>query len=200
MIGLKNSVIKYCYFLFSMSIFSKLNKSEIWEFLKLVIVSLLIIVPIRLYIAQPFIVKGSSMDPSFYSGDYLIIDELSYHFNKPKRGEVVVFRYPLDTSKFFIKRVIGLPGETINIERDAVTIYNAAHPEGFVLRENYMQGVTFPNAKVILDAKEYYVMGDNRSASFDSRYWGALSEDKIIGRAAARLWPVASIGLWPGIK
>ncbi|MEK7647153.1 MAG: signal peptidase I [Patescibacteria group bacterium] len=183
-----------------MSIFSKLNKSEIWEFLKLVIVSLLIIVPIRLYIAQPFIVKGSSMDPSFYSGDYLIIDELSYHFNQPKRGEVVVFRYPLDTSKFFIKRVIGLPGETISIKGNAVTIYNSEHSGGFVLREDYMRGATLSDTKVILEAKEYFVMGDNRSASFDSRYWGALSEDKIVGRAAARLWPVASIGLWPGIK
>lgn len=183
-----------------MSIFSKLNKSEIWEFLKLVIVSLLIIVPIRLYVAQPFIVKGSSMDPSFYSGDYLIIDELSYHFNKPKRGEVIVFHYPLDTSKFFIKRVIGLPGETVSIQGNIVTIYNSEHSEGLVLHENYMQGVTLPDIKVRLDPKEYYVMGDNRSASFDSRYWGALSEDKIVGRAAARLWPVASIGLWPGIK
>ncbi|MBI5045794.1 MAG: signal peptidase I [Candidatus Niyogibacteria bacterium] len=183
-----------------MSIFSKLNKSEIWEFLKLIIVSLLIIVPIRLYIAQPFIVKGSSMDPSFYNGDYLIVDELSYHFNKPKRGEVVIFRYPLDASKFFIKRVIGLPGETISIEGDTVTIFNSEHPDGFVLREDYMRGAIFSNAKVILDAQEYYVMGDNRSASFDSRYWGALAEDKIIGRAVARLWPIASMGLWPGIK
>ncbi|MEK7596135.1 MAG: signal peptidase I, partial [Patescibacteria group bacterium] len=97
-----------------------LNKKEIWEFAKLIVVSLLIIIPVRFYIAQPFIVSGNSMDPSFLNGDYLIIDEISYQFKKPERGEVVVFRYPLDPSKFFIKRIIGLPGETVRIQNGAI--------------------------------------------------------------------------------
>jgi signal peptidase I len=175
------------------------NKKEIWEFVKLVVLSLAIILPIRMYIAQPFIVSGSSMDPTFFNGDYLVVDEISYQFGQPKRGEVIVFRYPLDPSKFFIKRVVGLPGETININDGIVTIKNGEHPEGFILKENYENGVTLPDSYKKLGEKEYYVMGDNRAFSADSRYWGTLNEEYIIGRALVRLWPIGNVDLWPGL-
>ena len=175
------------------------TKYEIWEYVKLIAISLAIILPIRMYIAQPFIVSGSSMDPTFFNGDYLVIDEISYQFDAPKRGEVIVFRYPLDTSKFFIKRVVGLPHETVSINGGVVTITNNEQPAGFVLQENYVNGVTLPDAFKKLGEKEYYVMGDNRAFSADSRYWGTLNEEYIIGRALVRLWPIENLGLWPGL-
>ena len=179
------------------------NKKEIWEFIKLIVVSLLIIIPVRFFIAQPFIVSGSSMDQSFLNGDYLIIDEISYQFQKPERGEVVVFRYPMDLSKFFIKRIIGLPKEIIEIRGGRVFVFNAAHPEGLILEEDYARGFTaapdLKNLKIELGEKEYYVLGDNRGFSSDSRHWGILPEGMIIGRALASLWPVANLDLWPGI-
>ncbi len=86
--------------------------------------------PIRLFVAQPFIVSGASMDPTFETGEYLIVDQLSYHFDDPVRGQVVIFKYPKDESKYFIKRVIGLPGETVQIEGTDVTIFNESNPDG----------------------------------------------------------------------
>lgn len=176
-----------------------LNKSEVWEFLKLVIISLIIIIPFRLYIAQPFIVRGSSMDPSFYSGEYLIIDEVSYYFNEPERGDVIVFHFPGDESKFFIKRIIGLPGESLQISGDGITIYNDERPEGFLLEEVYIDDETIPNTYQELGDDDYYVMGDNRPFSSDSRHWGTLDDDLIVGRAWLRLWPPARVDVWPGI-
>jgi len=175
------------------------NKNEIWEFLKLVIVALVIIIPFRLYIAQPFIVRGSSMDPSFYDGEYLIIDEVSYYFENPSRGDVIVFHYPGDTSKFFIKRIIGLPGETIQINDGKVTIFNNEHPEGFLLEEKYIDDETVPDTYKNLSDNEYFVMGDNRPFSSDSRHWGTLNKNLIVGRAWLRLFPPQRFDLWPGV-
>src|SRR3989344_2413481 len=101
----------------------------IWETIKVVVISLAIILPIRYYLVQPFFVKGASMEPNFEDGDYLLVDELSYRFYAPERGDVVIFRYPLDQSQFFIKRIIGLPSETIEIKNNTVTIYNKNKPE-----------------------------------------------------------------------
>jgi len=137
--------------------------SEVWEFVKFSLLAVLIVMPIRLWIAQPFIVQGSSMVPTFQSGDYLIIDEITYQLRKPERGEVIVFRYPKNPSQFFIKRVAGLPGETIG---------------GIVLAQD-----------------EYYVLGDNTPASSDSRYWGPVKSNLIVGRTILRLWPISSLGL-----
>jgi len=138
-------------------------KNEIWEFVKFAVISMLIVIPIRLWIAQPFIVHGDSMIPNFENGDYLIVDEVSYQFRRPERGDVVVFRYPKNPSQFFIKRIEGLPGETVG--------------------------------NITLASDEYYVLGDNTTASSDSRYWGPVKENLIIGRAFLRLWPVASLGV-----
>ena len=125
----------------------------VWEIVKFGLIVLVIVMPIRLYIAQPFIVAGESMAPTFSSGDYLIIDELTYNFIKePSVGEVVVFRYPQDPSKFFIKRIVGLPGEELVVD-----------------------GVEWK-----LGDGEYFVMGDNRKASLDSRHDIAFLPEKDI--------------------
>jgi signal peptidase I len=171
------------------------------ELVKFAIIAVVIVFPIRMFIAQPFIVSGSSMVDTFHDKDYLIIDELSYRFEVPKRGDVVVFRYPKDPSKFFIKRIIGLPGETVSVKGDVVTIKNDAHPEGFTLAENYSEKNS-ENAPTITDKKitdgNYFVMGDNRPASSDSRYWGLLPKKDITGRVFLRLFPFTDIGVLPG--
>lgn len=163
----------------------------VWETIKVVVISLAIILPIRYYLVQPFFVKGASMEPNFEDGDYLLIDEISYRFNDPARGDVIVFRFPEDRSQFFIKRIIGLPGETIEVKNNKIIIYNDENIEGFVLVENYLNPSqeTLGNMLVRLDGNEYFVLGDNRLQSSDSRRWGPVNRTLITGRALLRAWP-----------
>jgi signal peptidase I len=166
-----------------------------FETIRVVIVSLIIIFVVRSFVIQPFFVKGSSMYPNFHDGDYLIVDELSYELGKPQRGDVVIFRYPNNPSEFFIKRVIGLPGETVEIQNGKVKIYNGANLDGFVLDEKYYLASNVPTTGEIfqkLGSDEYYVLGDNRTASSDSRSWGVLNRRFVIGRAWVRAWPFDS--------
>jgi len=167
----------------------------IWEIVKIVSISLAIIIPIRYYLIQPFFVRGASMEPNFDDGQYLVIDEISYRFNDPERGDVIVFKYPLDPSQYYIKRVIGLPGEKIEIKDNSIFIYNSEFPQGIILNESYYlpEGrITRGSINVKLSDDEYFVLGDNRSASSDSRQWGSLSKDNIIGRVWLRAWPFDS--------
>lgn len=165
----------------------------IWETIKFAAIVGLIVIPIRIYIAQPFIVNGLSMFPTFNNGDYLIIDELSYNFlREPKRGEVIVFRPPLAGSRFFIKRVIGLPGETVEVKDNKVFVNDSA------LLEPYHEQFTGIDGSWLLGEGEYFVMGDNRGSSSDSRVWGALPEQNIVGRAFLRLWPITEAAYLPG--
>lgn len=138
------------------------------------------------------------MVPTFENNDYLVIDQLSYRFHEPARGDVIVFKYPLDTSKYFIKRIIGLPGETVEIRGNIVSIINAASPNGFILNEPYLLHVSSNDTVKTLGNTEYFVMGDNRSASADSRMWGPVDKKFITGRAVARLFPLNVIGINPG--
>lgn len=161
---------------------------------------LLIVLPIRLLVAKPFIVSGTSMFPTFDTWHYLIIDQLSYRFNAPERGDVIVFRFPQNPSRFFIKRIIGLPNETVSLTGTSVTIINSDNPEGFLIDEPYVDAVNNKTSELvmILGDNEYFVMGDNRKASADSRYWGPLEYERIIGRAYIRLFPFSTIDILPG--
>jgi signal peptidase I len=166
----------------------------IWETIKIALVASLIVIPIRFLIFQPFFVKGQSMEPNFENGDYLIVDELSYRFNEPQRGDVVVFRYPNDPSQRYIKRIIGLPGETVEIKSGKVEITKGSDVK--VLEENnYLPEAFFTSGdlRITLDGTEYFVLGDNRSASSDSRTWGTLPRKDIIGKVALRAWPANSL-------
>lgn len=163
------------------------------------LIALLIVVPIRMFIAQPFIVQGASMEPTFETGEYLVVDQVTYYFHEPARGDVVVFKYPKDPSKFFIKRIIGLPGETVSIDRSGVRIINREHPDGFILEEPYVAHMRLDTVLTeTVGADAYFVMGDNRDASSDSRVWGALPEENIVGRALLRLLPVTHMHVLPG--
>jgi signal peptidase I len=168
------------------------GRAEFWkELFKLLVLAVIIVIPFRIFVARPFIVDGSSMYPTFKDGQYLIVDELTYHWNSPQRGSVLIFKYPNDPKKKFIKRIIGLPGETVSIQDGKITIINAEHPEGFELNEDYVQLQKSDTQSYVLEEDEYYVMGDNRSASADSRIWGPVPKANIIGRPILRFYPPA---------
>ncbi len=169
------------------------------EIAKFALIALVIVLPIRWFIAQPFIVSGASMEDTFHDKEYLIVDQISYRFDDPKRGDVIIFKYPKDPSKYFIKRVIATPGETITIDGQQVTITNSEHPEGFILEEPYASiGNGLGGQVLSLGTDEYFVMGDNRDHSSDSRVWGTLKKDEIVGRAFLRLLPPSRLGVFPG--
>lgn len=168
------------------------------EILTFIVLAVLIVVPIRVFVAQPFVVEGASMHPTFESGDYLIVDQLTYRFEDPKRGDVIVFRYPNKPSIFYIKRIIGLPGETVTIERGNATITRVdgttlVLPEPYVVQEDATYDLT-----TTLGPDQYFVMGDNRPKSSDSRIWGPLPKNDIMGRAFFRLLPPGKMGVLPG--
>jgi len=162
------------------------------EIIQIVVIAAAIIIPVRYFLVQPFYVEGASMQPSFFDKEYLLIDEISYRFDDPQRGDVVVFRYPLDTSKFFIKRVIGLPGDTVEIVNGKVIVYDAEHSDGLVLSEEYIgHAVTTGNEHVTLNPDEYFLMGDNRGASMDSRVFGPVKFEYLVGKVWVRGLPIS---------
>lgn len=189
--------------------------SFLLEIVKVFILALVIITPIRIFLFQPFFVQGASMEPNFENGEYLIINELGYKktnirmgekqffsvssFKDLKRGDVIVFRYPKDPKQYFIKRVIALPGEKIKISNGKVYIFNEENPEGFVLDENeYLSKIanTSGNITEQLSDSEYFTMGDNRSYSHDSRAWGPLDKKFVIGKVLIRAWPFNRAGIY----
>jgi len=164
---------------------------SIWETFEIVLVAVITVVIIRNFLIQPFLVSGASMEPNFSSGDYLLIDEISYRFREPQRGEVVVFHYPGDESTYYIKRIIGLPGEQLAINDGKIIIFNKEYPKGFSVEEKYLPlGLqTSGKKEIVLKDSEYFVLGDNRNYSFDSRSWGNLQKAEIVGLVRLRLWP-----------
>lgn len=171
------------------------------EIIKFTVIALLIVIPIRTYVAQPFIVSGASMDPTFATDQYIIVDQLSYNFQNPKRDDVIIFKYPNDPKTYFIKRIIALPNETIMMDNGKVTIKNIDNPDGFILNEDsyitkdHRTSDTFTKT---LGPTEYFVMGDNRPQSSDSRSWGVLNYNFIVGKPFIRLLPFSKISLFPG--
>ena len=164
------------------------------ELIRVAILAGLTIGLIRYFLFKPFYVKGQSMEPTFVEHDYLIIDELTYRFRPPERGEVVVFRAPTSERDYYLKRVVGLPGERIKIEDNRVIIYNDASPQGVVVEEYYLSEETGGSVTKTLGPDQYFVMGDNRDASFDSRRFGPVSRRAIVGRTWLRGWPPGRIG------
>lgn len=168
------------------------------EILSFAFIVVFVVIPLRYFIAEPYLVSGTSMFPTFDTGHYLIVDKISYRFKSPKRFDVLVMKYPKDTSKDFLKRIVGLPNETIIIRDGVVSIKNKEFPDGFVLSEKYITLPKIENLEKIIGPDEYFVMGDNRDGSFDSRYWGSLPKEDIIGKPILRLLPISKIGINPG--
>lgn len=171
------------------------------EIVKFAVLALIIVIPFRMFIAQPFIVQGASMSPTFETGQYLIVDQVTYRFEKPQRGDVVVFRFPNDPSKYFIKRVIGLPGETVQVDTKVVTVKNPRTGDVYTLSEPYLPDDIDSGDRPLtltLEGDEYFVMGDNRPSSSDSRVWGPVPSDNIVGKVFVRLLPPDTLGMHPG--
>lgn len=183
--------------------------SFVWEVLRMVAFSLIIILPIRYFVVQPFFVKGSSMIPNFHNQEYILVDRWTYHFGRPERGDVIVFRYPGNPKEFYIKRILGLPGESIIVGDNAVVVFNERFPDGFsVAEQTYLpatnptycgNNTTFCGRKVEIKENEYYVMGDNREHSSDSRAFGPVNKSFIAGLAWLRLWPLDEISSVPRV-
>lgn len=163
-----------------------------WDIVRVTIIALILAGLVRYFLIQPFFVEGASMEPNFLDGDYLLVDEISYYFKPAERGEVIVFHYPLDTSKYYIKRVIALPNETVEIKNGKIRIYNESDKDGFLIKEDYLlsNGLTVGDVKKKLGNNEYFVLGDNRLFSSDSRQWGSLPKNDIVGRVWVRAWPI----------
>jgi len=174
--------------------------SFIFELIKIIVVSLVIIIPIRYFLVQPFYVKGASMEPNFYDHEYLIIDEISYRFKEPSRGDIIVFRYPKNPQEYFIKRIIGLPGEKIQVKDGQVRIINNNNQDGSILDEPYLANGTktysLTEDITSLGEKEFFVLGDNRNSSKDSRSFGPVNRSFITGRVILRGWPFSRISLF----
>ncbi len=165
------------------------------EITRITIIAAIIVIPIRYFIFQPFLVKGASMEPAFSSGDYLIVDEISYRFHPPKRGEVIVFKYPRNPSNKFIKRIIGLPGENIEFRNSQIIITVQSGQQIILNEKDYLEfsHYSFEKKEFIIPEGHYFVLGDNRLYSFDSKNWGPLDENYIVGRVFLRLFPFTKI-------
>jgi len=186
-------------------IFIKIFKSALnffFDFLETIVVALSVFVVIYLFIVQPHEVKGSSMEPSFQNNEYIITDKISYRFSDPQRGDVIIFKAPLNPDVDYIKRIIGLPGERIKISLGKVYV------NGKQLTESYLADNTpiFPGGfmqegvEVEVMENHYFVMGDNRPHSQDSREFGPISRKLIIGKAIFRYWPINEFGVIPHIN
>ena len=162
------------------------------EFVKIAVLAGVTIVLVRYFLFKPFYVKGASMEPNFYDHEYLIIDEITYRFNNPERGDVIVFKYPENPKEYFLKRIIGLPGERVKISGGQVIIYNDRYPEGITINEEYLpKNLSTDGEKiVVLNKDQYFVLGDNRPNSYDSRRFGPVDRSLIVGRAWFRGWPI----------
>lgn len=165
------------------------------EIFEIILIAILVVIGVRQFLVQPFLVSGSSMEPNFQNGDYILINELSFKFRQPERGEVIVFKYPGDEKTYFIKRIIGLPGEKVVVKDGTVTIYNSQYLNGLKINESYLPAnlKTIGDREIQLASDQYFVMGDNRNASFDSRQWGPLKSSEIIGTVWLRLWPLDKV-------
>ncbi len=164
----------------------------IFDLIKSVAIALIIVIPIRMFIFQPFIVRGESMHPNFENNDYIIVDQISYRFKEPVRGEIVIFYLKDNPNQRFIKRIIGLPGEEIEIKNNQVIISNNG-----VLKESYIPSSyeTISDKIISLGENEYFVLGDNRPASYDSRRFGLITKENIIGRALINISFFKSVSL-----
>jgi len=160
-----------------------MNREYFLSLIEIVLLLVIVVLPIRFFLFEPFLVKGQSMEPNFHNFDYLIVDKLTYSLRKPQRGEVIVFRPPFNEGVYYIKRIVGIPLEKLVIEESKITVFNKEHPQGFVLNEDYLQDhYTLGKIEVNLGPDEYFVLGDNREVSYDSRKWGPVKRERIVGR------------------
>jgi signal peptidase I len=181
-----------------------------WEFVSDILLSTVgvvaVVILIRFIIVSPFQVNGGSMLDNLHDGDYIIVDKLSYDFSAPQRGDIIVLIPPTDTETYYVKRIIGLPGEKIEFNNGQVLIHNDRYPDGFKLNEPYLskdnRETYLPNREnriIEIPKDHYFVMGDNRNGSNDSRQWGTLHRHNIEGCARLIVLPIKDTQLLHGV-
>ena len=182
-----------------MNLFRRVS-SFFLDLIETVVMALAIFVVIYLFLFQPHQVRGNSMYSSFKDGEYILTDKISYRIGEPKRGDVVIFKAPSNEEYDYIKRIIGLPGDTIKISNNTVLINN--NP----LAESYLDDILTTSGsflrqqdRVIVPENSFFVMGDNRGHSSDSREWGFVPKENIIGKAWLRYWPPPVFGIIPAV-
>jgi len=172
----------------------------LWDLFKTAVIVVIIAFGIKYFLVQPFIVDGNSMQPNFQNNEYLLVEKISPKLQNLKRGDVIVFHPPGQTNTNYIKRIIGLPGEKVEITGNKIKIFNKNHPEGVFLDEAYLAN----NIKTVTEKQdetynmgndEFFVMGDNREHSSDSREFGNLPKGNIVGRAWLNVYPFSKFGL-----
>jgi signal peptidase I len=179
-----------------------------WEFVREIIDLLVLIMTIYALVnlaSVRFIVQGPSMQPTFETGQFLIVSRVHYLLGKPEYGDIVVFHYPNNPDEDYIKRVIGLPGDTVELRdevvvRDGVEVPNTQiYVNGSAIAEPYinepMEASRCPDKMWTLEANEFFVMGDNRNHSSDSRCFGPVTKDFIVGEVLVRYWPLQDVGI-----
>lgn len=167
---------------------SEKQTQRIRELIEIITITLLILFIIR-FAVQSFRTEGQSMEPNFHTGEYVLVNKVIYLFSPPRRGDVVIFHYPFDIHKEFIKRIIGLPGDIIHTSDASVSVNNQT------IREPYIRvAFNFDNITWKLGPNQFFVMGDNRDSSLDSRTWGPLDRSYIIGKVVAAYWPLNDMG------
>jgi signal peptidase I len=167
-------------------------KRALWEALEIACLAFLPLFICYQFLGRPFLVQGASMEPNFQNGNYLIVDVLSYKIGDPVRGDVIVFHYPGNRALYFIKRIIALPGDKITFDNGKMYINGKESDEKYIPSDSLSDTFTTKMEFTLTD-NQYFVMGDNRAESFDSRSWGPLSKDDIVGIVRARLWPPLNI-------
>lgn len=171
---------------------SKKNSGSAREIVWVLLIALILAFLIRTFVLESFEVSGKSMNPTLHNGNRVLVNKLAFKLGKPTTGEIIVFKSPLIPSQDWIKRVIGVPGDTVSIKDDVVYINGKRYPEPFLKYR------TSPNvAPVHVPPGYLWVLGDNRPISDDSRYFGLLNENRVIGQAFVRWWPISSVQWLP---
>ena len=171
-----------------------------YETLRTIVLVLITALVIRSFVAQPFVVEGKSMEPTLHNAEYLIVDKIEYRLHDPQRGEIVVFKAPEAPDQNYIKRIIGMPGETVTIKDKNIFVEGKLIDEQYIANASQSKATAASpeNPSFFLEQKlgpnEYFVMGDNRDHSSDSRSWGPLPKKNILGRAQVVLFPFSNLG------
>jgi signal peptidase I len=173
----------------------KPKKSTLREVMESLVIAVILALLIRTFILQPFYIPSGSMEPTLMIQDHIIVNKIGYRFWEPQRGDIVVFRFPRDPSKDFVKRLIGLPGEKVEIRNSQLYINGQLVPEKYLPSDIGDFGSFKPT---VIPANSYFMMGDNRNNSDDSRNWGVLPRENVIGKAMLTYWPLTRIHLLTG--
>lgn len=171
--------------------------AAVFDFLQSIVVILAIMVMVYLFIMSPQEISGASMEPNFHNGEYILTNKIEYKLHEPQRGDVVIFKSPRNPDIDYIKRVIALPGEQVRVSRDTIYINDKPLLESYIPSTTNTYGGSFltENQEFVVPKDKYFVLGDNRQHSSDSREFGPVGKEEFIGKALLRYWPFSEFGL-----